>query len=66
MVVERWIFDVGVPVALSDDFLVDQQVVAHPEDVGQQPAVPIPGSRNGLDFQPDSLGLIRGGKICPT
>ena len=60
------VLDIGMPVAMADNLLVDQQVIALTKDVGQQPAVPIPASRNGLDFQPDSLGLIRGGKICPT
>ena len=49
-------------VALPNYLLVDQQVIALTKDVGQQPAVPIPASRNGLDFQPDSLVLEQAGR----
>src|SRR5208337_2720395 len=50
---DRALFRVGVPVALADDLLVDQQVIALPEDVGQQSAVAVPAGRHGLDLQTD-------------
>ena len=55
--VER-ILDIGMPVALPDDLLVDQQVVALAEDVGQQPAVPVPAVTKPVKLElsePESL-----------
>src|SRR5271166_3112853 len=59
--VER-ILRVSVPIALADDFLVNQQVVALAEDLRQKPAVLIPARRAGLDLQPDPLALDQTGR----
>ena len=58
----EWVLDVGVPISLLDDLLVDQQVVALPENERQQPAVSIPAGRASLDFQPDPLAFDQAGR----
>jgi len=58
----RKVLRICVPVALPDDLLVDQQVVALAEDVGLQPAIPVPAGRAGLDFQPHALAPEQAGR----